>query len=149
MSNRVAIQRVCQIQHSKVLIIILAEDDRLRSERLTYCGYGKVNCWVSPSRRVNPTFTNLQTCDFSLDPKVIIYIHCSPSGTNASFSFTRLVTYDRWLPVSSTIRTDWDTRGSLGLNAIALAVCSRMARSESGCWRSWSLRVESSIVTGD
>ena len=100
----------------------------------------KVNCWVSPSRRVNPTFTSLQTYGFSsLDPKVIIDIHCSPSGTNDSFSFTRLVIYDRWLPVSSTIRTDWDTRGSLGLNVIALAVCSRMA---------WSVRTQGEVVGG-
>ena len=37
--------------------------------------------------------------------------------------------YDCWLPVSSTICTNWDTCGPLELNAAALAVCNRMARS--------------------
>ena len=38
-----------------------------------------------------------------------------------------LMTDDCWLPVSSTIHTNWDTRGLLGLNVTALAVCNGMA----------------------
>ena len=75
-----------------------------------------VRDWVPPSRRITPTYTNLQSCGVSsTDPKVIIDMHCLPSGTNDSFLLHGVG--DVW-PLTASIKHDSYGMGDLRVSSV-------------------------------
>ena len=90
--------------------------------------FNSVSWFVVPSFMTNPNLTESQTqaCS-SLAPKVIIVRDCSPSLVSERRLTTCSATYERWLPLSNTIRMQHNFSGLVGLNAVVWAVCKRMA----------------------
>jgi len=126
-----AIWRVCKIQFGEMLIIILAEGNRLRGERLTYHGYGNQSQLLSFTiSQSEPNFHKLADLWFLLVRPKGHYRHVLLALENQRELLLHTVSDIRSLASSvQTIRTNWDACGTLGLNAAALAVCNRMVRS--------------------